>query len=339
MDKNNIIEHQQSIRHLEESTIKSALNRLDVEAPDIDAAWNDLRGKLALPEEEPSHPIRWDLVWKTVVSIAAILVIGFVLVIDNKKDDFKPLASSLDNSENTSISSSSVTDKAKEDGVAKNSVGQQVLNEEIVTAETGQGQSLHLTLADGTKVWLNADSKLLYPKRFVGDGRKVTLEGEGYFEVKHDVRHPFVVETAQMIATDLGTAFDMKAYKGRSPQLALVSGSVAVQAKGDASQVVLKPNEMASLEDGKLSVCTVDTYPMVQWKNGLFYFHDAPLIDVMKDLGRWYHAKVVFENKECLQTQVHFVAERSESLKAIVEQLNEIEGVNVFLVNHELSVR
>nr|WP_303110167.1 FecR family protein [uncultured Prevotella sp.] len=327
------------LTHLEESTIRSALNRMDVEAPDVDVAWNQLKDKMVLDDvEESKSAIQWSMVWKVSISVAAIWVIAFVLVFDGRQDN---AGRTLPVMAEQTQSSSSVQGKENEQAekMEETLADEKCETEEMLSVETGKSKSQYLVLSDGTKVWLNAESQLIYPKNFLGKERKVTLLGEAYFEVRHDAKHPFVVETSRMIATDLGTAFDLKAYEGKATQLILISGSVAVQKRGETTSVVLKPDEMANLNGDKLEVSAIDSYPLVQWKNGLFYFHDTPLIEVMKELGRWYHIKVVFENKACLQTQIHFVAERSEDLKTVVKQLNEIEGVDVVLTQQELSVR
>ena len=327
------------LTHLEESTIRSALNRMDVEALDVDVAWNQLKDKMVLDDvEESKSAIQWSMVWKVSISVAAIWVIAFVLVFDGRQDN---AGRTLPVMAEQTQSSSSVQGKENEQAekMEETLADEKCETEEMLSVETGKSKSQYLVLSDGTKVWLNAESQLIYPKNFLGKERKVTLLGEAYFEVRHDAKHPFVVETSRMIATDLGTAFDLKAYEGKATQLILISGSVAVQKRGETTSVVLKPDEMANLNGDKLEVSAIDSYPLVQWKNGLFYFHDTPLIEVMKELGRWYHIKVVFENKACLQTQIHFVAERSEDLKTVVKQLNEIEGMDVVLTQQELSVR
>lgn len=327
------------LTHLEESTIRGALNRMDVEALDVDVAWNQLKDKMVLDDvEESKSAIQWSMVWKVSISVAAIWVIAFVLVFDGRQDN---AGRTLPVMAEQTQSSSSVQGKENEQAekMEETLADEKCETEEMLSVETGKSKSQYLVLSDGTKVWLNAESQLIYPKNFLGKERKVTLLGEAYFEVRHDAKHPFVVETSRMIATDLGTAFDLKAYEGKATQLILISGSVAVQKRGETTSVVLKPDEMANLNGDKLEVSAIDSYPLVQWKNGLFYFHDTPLIEVMKELGRWYHIKVVFENKACLQTQIHFVAERSEDLKTVVKQLNEIEGVDVVLTQQELSVR
>lgn len=337
----------------EQGDIRSALNRMDVEAPDVDIAWKVMSQQMGLQEkaelhhsdeEKSARSIDMTSFLKVAISIAAAIVIAFVFFFNGRKDDSSVVAqkSKTEFSSETSSSTKSVVRKDSSYGDSEEQFEQenrQVAADEILAVETGRGEDKHLVLSDGTKVWLNAESSLLYPKHFVGKERKVQLQGEGYFEVRHNAKCPFIVEAASLVATDLGTAFGIKAYIGKPAQVTLVSGSVAVRKKRESSSFVLKPNQMATLSDDGFDVMDVDTYPLIQRKSGLFYFHEVALVDVMRELGRWYHVKVVFENKNCLQTQVHFVAERKLSLEEVVRQLNELEGIQVVKLKQELLVR
>lgn len=327
----------------EEGEIRSALNRMDVEAPDAEMAWKALSEKLNLAEEEPvqGHRVSMSLVLKSIISMAAIVLVAFLLMkgIGGAQVSDGNVSSGTVAQETPVVAKDKpIYNKVKtETPVASVSETEDV---EMLSLETGRGKSKQVLLSDGTKVWLNAESQLLYPKRFNGNERRVHLTGEAYFEVRHNKKQPFIVETASLVATDLGTSFDVKAYAGRKEQLILVSGKVAVQKRGaDEAPVVMQPDQMLTLDAGKMTVSSEDTYPLVQWKNGLFYFHHAALVDVMKEIGRWYHVNVVFENKTSLSTQIHFVAERNAAIDEIIRQLNEIEGVDVVKSNNEISVR
>lgn len=327
----------------EEGEIRSALNRMDVEAPDAEMAWKALSDKLDLEDEKPApaHRVSMSVVWKTVISVAAIVLVAFLLVGglgEKQAPNGKVPSSEVAQHADPVTTDSSIYNKVKANETTADV--SEAEDEEMLSLETGRGKSKQIVLSDGTKVWLNAESTLLYPKRFTGSERRVQLTGEAYFEVKHNQKHPFIVETASLVATDLGTAFDVKAYIGRTVQLILVSGKVAVQRRGEAeAPIVMQPDQVLTFEGGKMTVSSEDTYPLVQWKNGLFYFHHAALVDVMKEIGRWYHINVVFENKASLYTQIHFVAERNSTIDDVVRQLNEIEGVNVVKLNNEISVR
>lgn len=345
----------------EEGEIRSALNRMEVEAPDAELAWKELSGKLQLEEDKPvpdscasSHQgasrafhVSMPTLLKAVISAAAIVLLVFLFAKyggdqESSLSSSQPVVSEKSSGAGAVHSSphSSAADLASQQIKQASSTAQPAAQPQMLAAETGRGTSRKIVLSDGTRVWLNAESTLLYPERFAGKERRVHLTGEAYFEVKHRAECPFVVETASLVATDLGTAFDVNAYAGRAPRLILVSGKVSVQKKGDeAPAVLMHPDEMLTLSAGRMKVVPVDAYPLVQWKNGLFYFHHISLLDVMKEIGRWYGINVVFENKTCLNTQIHFVAERSLPVSEITKRLNEIEGVNVILQDKELTIK
>jgi transmembrane sensor len=152
-----------------------------------------------------------------------------------------------------------------------------------------------LTLSDGTKVWLNAESSLRYPVIFTGKDRTVEISGEGYFEIAKRADQPFVVEVKTGAKIEvLGTSFNVNAYSEESSaQATLLEGSVRVEV--DKQAVILKPGQQARVA-GKLSVLSkVDTSTVMAWKNGLFAFRDADLPTVMRQLARWYNIDVSYE--------------------------------------------
>ncbi|SDS33672.1 FecR family protein [Mucilaginibacter mallensis] len=162
--------------------------------------------------------------------------------------------------------------------------------------ETPRGGQYHLTLADGTNVWLNAASSIKYPTAFTGNERRVEITGEAYFEVKHDAAKPFRVICNGQIVEDLGTHFNINAYSDESAvKTTLLEGSVAVTSVG--KNKILKPGEQAQLENGDIHLANVDVDEMVAWKNGLFDFKDANIGIVMRQLARWYDVDVEYEGK------------------------------------------
>ncbi|RQO74455.1 iron dicitrate transport regulator FecR [Pedobacter sp. KBW06] len=162
---------------------------------------------------------------------------------------------------------------------------------EWLTASTPRGGTYQVILSDGTRVWLNADSKLLFPSKFVGNNRIVTLIGEGYFEVTHNKAKPFKVRTARQELEVLGTEFNVNAYADEmSTKTTLITGSVKVN-----NNIFLQPGEQAMSDRGVLSVSRADVEEVVAWKNGFFVFKDSNLMAVMRQLSRWYDLDVHFE--------------------------------------------
>lgn len=169
------------------------------------------------------------------------------------------------------------------------------------TITTPRGRQYQMTLPDGTKVWLNAASRITFPTAFTGAERKVTVVGEAYFEVARHADKPFIVSAGGAGIEVLGTSFNINAYGDESNVKAtLLEGSVKVVPSGDGPSktgVVLKPGQQAIL-NGELQVnANVNTEQVIAWKNGLFYFNSTGIAAVMQQLSRWYDIDVRYEGK------------------------------------------
>lgn len=172
------------------------------------------------------------------------------------------------------------------------------------TMTTPKGKQYQVILPDGTKVWLNADSRLTYPTAFAGSERKVSITGEAYFEVTHNAKMPFKVTANGNTEVEvLGTHFNINAYNDETNiKTTLLEGSVKVSATNHSSltpglSLVLKPGQQADRKpDGVLRIVdNVDVEQAVAWKNGLFSFRDADIETVMRQLARWYNVEVRYE--------------------------------------------
>ena len=174
----------------------------------------------------------------------------------------------------------------------KNIEEQSGKSNELVIPRGGENTVI---LADGTTVHLNAGSKLLYPVRFVGKRRIVTLEGEAYFDVRKDEEHPFVVRTRFGEVTVLGTAFNINAYNDADAcYTTLVYGKVNFSTP-DQNTITLAPGEQAVVSANGSEKRTVDLEEYVGWVDGMYIFNDRPLGDIMKTFERWYDIQVYYE--------------------------------------------
>ena len=183
--------------------------------------------------------------------------------------------------------------------------------------EVPRGGECIITLDDGTKVWVNAETKLKYPVSFAGEQREVILEGEAFFEVAKD-KKPFIVKTSFGDVRVLGTAFGINAYVDQSEgYTTLVRGKVSVTA-GAGEPLVIQPGEqVVSSKDGKTRKQEVNVDEFVGWKDGIYVFRDKKLVDIMNTLERWYNISVLFED---------------ESLKSLLftGNLKRYDDINVF---------
>lgn len=166
----------------------------------------------------------------------------------------------------------------------------------INTLSTARGETYQLRLPDGSRVWLNAASSITYSANLLQLGkRKVTLQGEGYFEIAKDKAYPFVVESKGQQVEVLGTHFNVNAY-GDEPVISttLLEGSVKVS-QAD-KEVILKPGQQALNEDHAFVVAEVDIDKAVAWKNGLFMFKSEKISEIMKKVQRWYDVDIVYND-------------------------------------------
>ena len=159
------------------------------------------------------------------------------------------------------------------------------------------GQHVEIMLADGSKVWLNSGSTLTFPSKFNGKKRMVELDGEGFFEVKSDKEHPFIVSTSKYQVKAVGTSFNIYDYQD-SPQFeaALLNGKVEVTTNAKKSSVViLTPNQRAALCQGVLEVKPIKNANNYLWRKGILYFNE-PLLEVFDKLQEYYDIEFQIRN-------------------------------------------
>lgn len=210
---------------------------------------------------------------------------------------------------------------------------------EMNTIKTPSGKFFTLLLPDGTVVKLNARSTFSFPSQFADNRREVYLKGEAYFDVHHDPEHPFVVKTDYFEAKAVGTSFDVRSYDAAQANVTLVEGKLLV---GNSKQkpMLIRPNQQMSLNpDGTLTAIDTDTYQYKEWKNGIFYFDDITLSEVLREMGRWYNVDVDVHDKQALSTKLHFVADRNASIDEAIKNLNAIGHFHIMKVDGKVVVK
>lgn len=192
-----------------------------------------------------------------------------------------------------------------------------------------RGGQFFIKLADGTKVWLNSESKLKFPVSFKdGELRQVELVyGEAYFDVSPSTAHKgshFNVVTQNQKIEVLGTEFNIKAYQD-SPAIytTLVEGKVHLSGAFDST--ILKPGDQSVLQNNNIQVAAVDVFNEVSWKEGIFSFQEMPLKDIMKVLERWYDIKTEFRNKAIENNTFNGILDKNQKIEEI---LNIISNTN-----------
>lgn len=169
------------------------------------------------------------------------------------------------------------------------------------------GKTTQITLSDGSNIWANSGTKLVYPAVFASDKREIYLEGEIYLEVARNEKHPFVVKTDMTEVNVLGTSFNVSAYKNDKQQcVTLVTGSVAIKAVDKKNTTVIKPNQLYTFEKESHITCLqeVDVNEYICWKDGFLIFHNEPLAEVLKKIERYYNVVLVFDPVEISKVTV-----------------------------------
>lgn len=167
----------------------------------------------------------------------------------------------------------------------------------IVTVPVGQ--RVNLQLPDGTSVWLNASSEIIYPAYFSGSTREIHLNGEAYFEVEHNASKPFIVHTETFDIKVLGTKFNVEAYKGMEGfTTALMEGSVEVtDRKNKDKSVRLYPAQKVAFRNGELCKSPIDNYDVYRWREGLICFKEVRFADLMRQLEKNYGVRILINNE------------------------------------------
>lgn len=198
-----------------------------------------------------------------------------------------------------------------------------------------RGGEYQLILADGTKVWLNSDSKLEFPNNFKGPKRVVRLTGEAYFEVAHNEKVPFQIEVNQIEVLVLGTAFNIYAYENQI-RTTLVNGSVEIHSSGNTYQ--LKPGDQASVLSDQVNIRKVEIDEETGWKNGKFIFREKPLEAVMATLARWYDLDIFYQDPEV--KGLHFTGNipRHSSISDVLKFFKRTHLVDFNIQGHTITV-
>ena len=195
-----------------------------------------------------------------------------------------------------------------------------------------------LTLPDGSLVHLNYNTRVIYPEQFEGPTRDVILEGEAYFMVAKDKRHPFIVHTRQGAIKVYGTEFNVASYslshdvqssaqERETVDVVLVKGSVGVKPAGGKEQM-MRPSQKCSMFNGQWSMEDVDVTPYVAWNTGQFVFREQSLQKIMEVMARWYGYEVVCEDDGLSDIILSGNFDRYDNIKATLESLEVVTGLS-----------
>ena len=213
---------------------------------------------------------------------------------------------------------------------------EQTLSNGYCVVSTPAATTTLVTLSDGTKVMLNANSTLEYPASFDdAEVREVRLKGEAHFEVTKNPHRPFVVKAGEMQTQVLGTIFDVKAYCKDAPKVTLMEGKVKVS--NADTEVEMRPGQTATLQADKIVVSKASSSAS-DWLEGDFDMDQVTLAEAMSDIGAWYNKTVVFQSQANMDKLIHFRFSRRASLQEIITALNEMGVAKVRIEKGKIMV-
>ncbi|MCB6972707.1 MULTISPECIES: FecR family protein [Butyricimonas] len=248
------------------------------------------------------------------------------------------------------LSSQTISDTLKIDGAKlvkdqgtliyeKNPEEPQVEQPMYNEIEVPKGAEYRLVLSDGTRVWLNSDTRMSYPTNFEKSIREVELHGEAYFEVSHNASKPFIVRTGELTVTVLGTEFNVNTRIPTSIRTTLVEGKVQVAFK-EGIPYTLTPGEMATTDllSGQTTVEQVNIKKYIAWRHGRFCFEEATIEEIMQELSLWYDIRVEYQNSRVKEEKFSGYLPRGESVMSILQKIEQTSYVHFKMVQNKIIV-
>lgn len=331
------------------------------EQTDTGAGWERLQQKLAgRPTGKQKHGSRYDWRWVAAASIVILLATWQLLEHSGGGKPTKPILASeygqdaLPGTNKARLILSDGSSLVLEDGadslfmekgiaVQRNSNGSLLYsNQENSEAmawnelEIPNGGEYKLVLADGSKVWLNAASKIRYPVQFAGPERRIELlKGEAYFEVAKNKEKPFIVVANRMQVQAIGTAFNINTYTNADSGVSTTLTEGRVSVGTSAGAIMLQPGLQLKMNAAGNAVVQADVEAVTGWKNGLFVFNYTPLDEVMNQVARWYDVQVQYDRR--FTTKPFFTGEIKRNLPlSQLLQMMELTGIARFKIQNRI---
>ena len=327
---NNIEEVSPKMRQL----LVEAMLRGNNRVPDTEAEWNKLKHKQAVKRR---RSLRTSIYYICACAAAVAIVVLMLPIWQQPKGDVVVYEATPEARKVTIVA-----DAAPANIIHGKVAHSRAVKPSVLTLDVPAGMTHQLTLPDGTQVWLNADSRITYPKAFSGVTREVHVDGEAYFKVAKNARKPFLVHAAGLTVRVIGTEFNVNSYQPESVSVTLASGHVAVssddpsQSKGSCE--ITEAGATATLTDYGLRVGMLNLDDVTGWREGIIAFDEASLRDVLLHIGSWYNMTVVCHETCNLNTRLHCVYDRNKTVEETLEMLKNIIKVNFEIKNHTIFV-
>lgn len=328
----------------------------EITEQDVDMSWGKFAEQLKKEKRRKRRTLRY---W-AISGVAACLLVGVLISTWMGRDNSVPSEETktivaggskavlwLSNGEKVELENN--VDELKEASVRivnSGSVLSYEKNQDTVLkgrvmnkVETPRGGEYGITLADGTRVYLGALSKIEYPVAFDGTKRVVKASGEVYFEVARDTAHPFVVEMTNLDVEVLGTSFNVRDYADEDyVEATLVSGKIKVNA-GEES-CILEPNYQAVLDkkDNTLETKEVDVSEFVDWKSGKLNVRNRRLEDILNRLSKWYDVYVFYVNEEAKDIRFYANIDRYSDMNELLDKFEKTGQVEFRVKGNVINV-
>lgn len=192
------------------------------------------------------------------------------------------------------------------------------------TISTKQGERKTIILPDSSQISLNNESSVRFVSDFTGTTRSISLTGEAFFNVRHDKRRPFIVNTGKLHVQVLGTSFDVKAFPGESiSKVTVASGKVSVYRKAGEPIRMLLPGDQLSYDNSLQNFTTmkVKAEDQYAWQNNVLIFKGEDLQEIARQLERWYGVKISISGDHLKKEQFN-IKQNNESLSHVLESLS-----------------
>ena len=349
-EKNEVYFHKLETFYKENGFVK------EITGQDVDMSW----GKFTEQLKEEKRRKRRTLRYWAISGVAACLLVGVLISTwmggDNSvlSEETKTIVAGgskavlwLSNGEKVELENN--VDELKEASVRivnSGSVLSYEKNQDTVLkgrvmnkVETPRGGEYGITLADGTRVYLGALSKIEYPVAFDGAKRVVKASGEVYFDVARDTAHPFVVEMTNLDVEVLGTSFNVRDYADEDyVEATLVSGKIKVNAGKESC--ILEPNYQAVLDkkNNTLETKEVDVSEFVDWKSGKLNERNRRLEDILNRLSKWYDVYVFYVNEEAKDIRFYANIDRYSDMNELLDKFEKTGQVEFRVKGNVINV-
>lgn len=207
------------------------------------------------------------------------------------------------------------------------------------TLSIPRGGEFRYELADGTRVWLNAESELRFPETFGGGERRVYVKGEVFFDVAHDEAHPFVVSTGRGDVRVLGTRFNLTDYAGTPLAATLVEGRIRFHTP-DGRDYDVRPSQQLTFDEagGTVDVQTVDVSVYTAWVDHQFVFRNQSLEDILTTLSRWYDFHPVFADDSLRDIRLSGRLYRGDDIRVLLNSYERAAGIRFVIRGENILV-